>query len=428
MRIGTVSLGCAKNQVDTEIMLGMLRRAGHEFVTDPAEAEVLIVNTCGFIEPAKEESINTILEMAQYKAKGTCRKLVVTGCLAERYREDLRAEMPEIDILLGVREYEKLPLLLDRDAPDCRDAFRVLTTPPYRAYLRIGDGCSNRCTYCAIPLIRGGKQSLPEEVLIEEAQRLADSGVTELTCIAQDTSGYGTDLYGKPRLMDLLEKLSRIRSLHWIRVLYTYPDTVTPDVIDRMKAIPGVVPYLDLPIQHADDAVLRRMNRRGSVRHLAEVMEHISRTAPDFMLRTTVMVGFPGETEEEFENLMRFLREHPFDRVGAFAYSQEEGTPAAEMGGQIPEEVKRERLDRLMLQQAEISLERNRKRIGTSAEVLIEGRRKDGTVLARSYAEAPDEADGWILLPKDRSKKAGSYHTVTLTGAGEYDLTGIWKE
>ncbi len=428
MRIGTVSLGCAKNQVDTENMLGILRQAGHVFVTDPAEAEVLIVNTCGFIEPAKQESINTILEMARYKKIGICRKLVVTGCLSERYREELRAEMPEIDILLGVREYEKLPALLDEDAPDCRDAFRVLTTPPYRAYLRIGDGCSNRCTYCAIPLIRGGKRSVPEEALLEEARKLADGGVTELTCIAQDTSGYGTDLYGEPRLLELLEKLSAIPSLHWIRVLYTYPDTVTPEVIDRMKALPGIVPYLDLPIQHADDAVLRWMNRRGTVRHLTDVMEHIAKTAPDFMLRTTVMVGFPGETEEAFENLMRFLREHPFDRVGAFTFSPEDGTPAAEMEGQVPEEVKRERLDRLMRQQAEISLIRNGRRIGTSVEVLVEGRREDGTVLARSYAEAPDEADGWILLPPDGTRKAGSYHTVLLTEAGEYDMKGIWKE
>ena len=428
MKIGTVSLGCAKNQVDTERMLGILKEAGHVFVTDPAEAEVLIVNTCGFIEPAKQESINTILEMAQYKTAGACRKLVVTGCLSERYREELRQEMPEIDILLGVREYEKLPALLDHSAPDCSRAFRVLTTPPYRAYLRIGDGCSNRCTYCAIPLIRGGKRSVPEEDLLEEARRLADSGVTELTCIAQDTSGYGTDLYGEPRMLDLLEKLSRIPSLHWIRVLYTYPDTVTPAVIDRMKAVPGIVPYLDLPIQHADDRVLQRMNRRGTVRHLEEVMDHIARTAPDFMLRTTVMVGFPGETEEAFGNLMRFLREHPFDRVGAFTFSPEDGTPAAEMDGQVPEEVKQERLDRLMRQQAEISLTRNRKRIGSETEVLVEGRREDGTVLARSYAEAPDEADGWILLPPDPARKAGTYHRVLLTDAEEYDLTGVWKE
>lgn len=423
--VGVISLGCAKNQVDTERMLGILVSAGHRITNDPREADVLIVNTCGFIESAKQESIDTILEMAQYKAGGRCTRLVVTGCLSERYRAELTSAMPEIDILLGVREYESLPRLLGgaQDAPHCGPkSARVLTTPPYSAYLRIADGCDNRCAYCAIPLIRGDLASEPIEDLVDEAKRLADGGVTELTLIAQDTSGYGVDRYGKPMLSKLLTRLERIDSLHWLRVLYTYPDTVTPELIDRFLESSKIAAYLDMPLQHTEDEILRRMRRRGDQAHIRRVLDYVAEHAPEFMLRTTLMVGFPGETDEHFEAMLRFIREHPFDRVGAFAFSPEEGTAAALMPDQVPQEVKQERLNRLMETQRAVSRARNERRVGTKVEVLIEG--LDGTTAyGRSYAEAPD-VDGKILLPGAGSILAGSYVYARLTGAEEYDMTG----
>ena len=423
--IGVISLGCAKNQVDTERMLGLLTQSGHEITNDPSEAEVLIVNTCGFIESAKQESINAILEMAQYKQGGNCRRLVVTGCLSERYRDELQEAMPEIDLLLGVREYESLPRLLGgkTDAPHCGPATaRVLTTPRYSAYLRIADGCNNRCTYCAIPLIRGNLVSEPLEELVSEAERLAAGGVTELTLIAQDTSGYGVDRYGKPMLSELLTRLEAIEKLHWIRVLYTYPDTVTPELIDRFRAGGKIVPYLDMPLQHTEDEILRRMHRRGDQAHIKRVLDYVAKTAPEFMLRTTLMVGFPGETEEHFAHMLRFIQEHPFDRVGAFTFSPEEGTGAEHLPDQVPEEIKQERLSRLMETQQSISRARNERRIGQRVEVLIEG--FDGSrAFGRSYAEAPD-VDGKIYLERTGAIPAGSYVQARLTRAEEYDMIG----
>ena len=425
-RIGVISLGCAKNLVDTERMLGLLRAAGHTFVSAPAEADVLIVNTCGFIEPAKQESIDTILEMAAYKRTGRCRLLVATGCLTERYRKELAEAMPEIDLLLGVREYDRLPGLIARalalpQPPAICGAPRVLTTPPYRAFLRVGDGCSNRCTYCAIPLIRGPLHSEPIETLLDEAKRLADGGVTELTVIAQDTSGYGVDLYGQPRLVELLQRLAAIDALHWVRVLYTYPDTVTPALIDELRGNEKLVNYLDMPLQHVNDDLLRAMHRRGSQAHIRRVLEHVAAHAPEFILRTTMMVGFPGETDAQFQELLAFLRDHPFDRVGAFAFSPEEGTEAAAMPRQIPEDVKQARLDALMSQQRGISHARGRRRIGQTVEVLIEGTDAHGA-FGRSYAEAPD-VDGRILLP-GATAQAGTYRLARLTAANDYDMIG----
>ena len=425
-RIGVISLGCAKNLVDTERMLGLLRAAGHTFVSAPAEADVLIVNTCGFIEPAKQESIDTILEMAAYKRTGRCRLLVATGCLTERYRKELAEAMPEIDLLLGVREYGRLPGLIARalalpQPPAACGAPRVLTTPPYRAFLRVGDGCSNRCAYCAIPLIRGPLHSEPIEALLDEAKRLADGGVTELTVIAQDTSGYGADLYGRPRLVELLQRLAAIDALHWVRVLYTYPDTVTPALIDELRGNEKLVNYLDMPLQHVNDDLLRAMHRRGSQAHIRRVLEHVAAHAPEFILRTTMMVGFPGETDAQFQELLAFLRDHPFDRVGAFAFSPEEGTEAAAMPRQIPEDVKQARLDALMSQQRGISRARGRRRIGQTVEVLIEGTDAHGA-FGRSYAEAPD-VDGRILLP-GATAQAGTYRLARLTAANDYDMIG----
>ncbi len=409
-------------------MLAFLHAAGHTFVADPSDAEVLIVNTCGFIDPAKQESIDTILEMAEYKKNGRCKTLVATGCLTKRYMQELRKELPEIDIMLGTDEYALLPSLLDQTGEPSvsADAGRILTTPPYSAYLRIGDGCSNRCTYCAIPLIRGPLRSEPMEKLLDEASVLADEGVTELTVIAQDTSGYGVDLYGKPMLLPLLEKLSEIRSLHWIRVLYTYPNTVTEELLDAFAENDKIVNYLDIPLQHIDDDILRRMNRRGNRKHVETILNHLEKYRKDFTLRTTMMVGFPGETDEQFGSLLSFLSDHPFDRVGAFAYSREEGTAAAAMSGQVAEEVKAERLDRLMTLQQGISKSLNEKRVGTVTEVLIEGFDREG-FYGRSACEAPD-VDGLIRLPIRPQLKTGEYVKVQLTAADEYDLKGVVKQ
>ncbi len=426
MKIGVISLGCAKNQVDSQTMMGYLKAAGHVFTNDPSEAEILIVNTCGFITPAKEESIDAILEMAQYKETGRCRLLVVTGCLSERYRSELPPELPEVDIFLGVREYAKLPQLiaekLSLACPTVKKPERLLVTPPYRAYLRIGDGCNNRCAYCAIPLIRGDLQSVPLEALVDEAKALADLGVTELSVIAQDTSGYGKDLYGSPRLIPLLKALDRIDGLKWVRLLYTYPDTVTQELLDTLAAGEKLVPYLDMPLQHCSDALLKRMHRRGSKAHVMRLLDHIRAQYPDFTLRTTMMVGFPGETDAQFEELLRFLREYPFDRVGAFAYSPEEGTTAAEMPDQIEEPVKEARLSALMEQQQAISLARNERWLNRELLMLVEETGMDGTY-GRTVREAPD-ADGLVFVPPSFRHEPGQYLKIRLTGAEPYDMSG----
>ena len=426
MTVGVISLGCAKNQVDTQTMLGYLKAAGYRFTAEPSEAEILIVNTCGFITEAKEESIDAILEMAQYKQSGICRLLVVTGCLSERYRTELPPELPEVDLFLGVREYEKLPKLiaekLSLPCPSPIRPERLLVTPPHRAYLRIGDGCNNRCAYCAIPLIRGDLVSTPIERLIDEAKALADMGVTELSVIAQDTSGYGKDLYGEPRLIPLLKALNGIDGLRWVRLLYTYPDTVTPALLDTIAEGDKLVPYLDMPLQHCSDPLLRRMHRRGSKAHITGVLDHIRANYPDFTPRTTMMVGFPGETDEQFEELLQFLRDYPFDRVGAFAFSPEEGTAAAEMPDQIEDSVKQARLDALMEQQQAISKARNERWIGRELLMLVEETGMDGTY-GRTIREAPD-ADGLVCIAPSWRHEPGMYLPIRLTGANPYDMTG----
>ena len=426
MNVGVISLGCAKNQVDTQTMLGYLKAAGYTFTPDPEAADILIVNTCGFITPAKEESIDAIFEMAQYKAAGSCRLLIVTGCLSERYRKELTEEMPEVDLFLGVREYEKLPrLIAEKLHLPCSPVLspeRLLVTPPYRAYLRIGDGCNNRCAYCAIPLIRGNLVSTPIETLVDEAKALADMGVTELSVIAQDTSGYGKDLYGEPRLIPLLKELDRIDGFRWVRLLYTYPDTVTPQLLDTLAEGEKLVPYLDMPLQHCNDELLRRMHRRGTKAHIASVLDHIRKFYPDFTLRTTMMVGFPGETEAQYQELLTFLRDYPFDRVGAFAFSPEEGTPAETMPDQVPDEVKEERLQALMEQQQAISKARNERWIGRELLMLVEETGMDGTY-GRTVREAPD-ADGSVCAAPSFRHEPGQYLPVRITGADAYDMIG----
>ena len=424
--VGLISLGCSKNRVDSELILGHLKKAGFRITADEAEAEVIIINTCGFIEPAKEESIGTILEMAQYKTAGKCRLLVVAGCLSQRYPNELREEIPEVDIFWGVKDQGGLVKAIS-DALGvsycgCGEA-RLLTTPPYSAYLRIADGCDNRCTYCAIPLIRGGRVSVPMEKLIKEAEELAENGVRELTVIAQDTSAYGSDIYGKPMLSELLRRLAKIEKLHWIRVLYTYPNTVDEELIDTIIAEPKLVNYIDMPIQHIHPDMLNAMNRHGSAEHIRHITEYIREKSSDFILRTTVITGFPGETEEQFVQLTDFLQSHSFDRLGAFAYSQEDDTPAAEMPNQIVEDIKQRRLDEVMALQQGISLAYNQKRIGTVTEALIEQVSGD-IAYGRTYAEAP-EVDGTIMFSlKNKGLKPGDFTMVKITGAGPYDMEG----
>ena len=438
-KVGLVSLGCAKNRVDSENLLGMLRQRGYEIVSDPAEADVLFVNTCGFIESAKEESIEAIFEMAQYKKQGN-KRLFVTGCLAQRYPEALMSEIPEIDGILGVAQYARLFDMMEaaerRERP-CYTANgarflrtpRVLTTPGYSAYVKISDGCDNRCTYCAIPLIRGRYQSRPFEDIVEECRRLAAEGVTELTLIAQDTSRYGCDIGdGRFLLPELLEAVSAIEGVHWVRVLYCYPDSTDDRLLDAIRDLPKVAPYLDLPLQHIDDELLRRMNRRGSADWIKSRVAECRRRG--IILRTTMSVGFPGETDEQFQTLLDFVKQARFERLGAFTYSAEEGTPAATMPDQVDEDVKAARLDQLMMLQQCISMEANEARIGTECEVLVDGFEEEtGRFYGRSLLEAP-ESDGCIWLNVSPGLDAegeltpGEYVNVRITGADAYDLEG----
>jgi len=428
MKLGVVSLGCVKNQVDTEEMLSFLQKDGFEFTGNPAEAEVLVVNTCGFITSAKEESIDAILEMAAYKEQGACRLLCVTGCLAQRYGQELLEQIPEIDVLTGVTNYPQLAGFIrealsgartgstKREA-DFTGCGRVLTTRPYTAYVRISEGCDNVCAYCAIPLIRGPYRSRPEADILDEMRTLADQGAKEQILIAQDTSRYGSDLEGTslPRLLD---QAAQIPGIHWLRVLYCYPEQTDKALIDALAANPKFCRYLDLPLQHAAPRILKKMNRRGDINRVEDTLRYARELG--FALRTTMIVGFPGETEEDFQQLMDFCARVRFDRLGAFTFSREEDTPAYHMKPQVPEAVKQQRLDRLMRLQQQISLERNQQRIGTTCEVLITGR-SGQQATARSAFEAPD-SDGTIVIPEAGSLSEGQFARVRITGATAYDL------
>ena len=434
-KVGMISLGCNKNRVDSETALGLLSAHGYELTSDPAQADILMVNTCGFIGPAKEESIDAILDMARYKTEGRCRLLVVTGCLAQRYEKDLMAEIPEIDLLLGVNQYEQLPGLIEkalggqRGVSFCGERFdffehdRVLTTPGYSAYIRIGDGCDNRCTFCAIPMIRGPHRSRREGDILAEMERLAKAGVREHILVAQDTTRYGTDWQAHSALPELMSRAAKIEGVDWLRVLYCYPDETDERLLDVIAGHDNICKYLDLPIQHIHDEVLRRMHRRGTSADIRRCLK-LARER-DLTLRTSIIVGFPGETEDQFKALLDFLEEAQFDRLGAFAYSAEEDTPAARMPDQIPEEVKQERLDRLMILQAGISLKRNQARVGTVEKVLVTDIGEDGMLLGRSQREAP-ETDGEILFTaKGSTPEIGSFVDVRLTKADTYDLMGV---
>lgn len=433
VKVGVVSLGCAKNRVDTELMLGILERGGFELTANEADADVLIVNTCGFIEPAKQESIDTLLSLAEYKQKGRLKLLVATGCLIQRYEKDLFDALPEVDLLLGVNQYERLPQALNEALGGKRSAYcaddyhilsgeRVLTTPPYMAYVRIADGCDNRCAYCAIPLIRGGFRSRPMEDVLAEIRELAAKGVREFVLVAQDTSRFGTDTQGRSLLPELMEKAASIEGVEWLRVLYCYPDEVDERLLNTMAAHPNICRYIDLPLQHADPELLRRMNRRGDIGATRVFLQKARDMG--FTLRTTMIVGFPGETDAQFERLLDFVRDVRFDRLGAFSFSPEDDTAAAAMPDQVPEETKQKRLDALMTLQQEISLERNRLRIGQVERALVESVRGDGTAVARTAAEAPD-SDGVLTIRNGENLKPGDFVKVRITGAEPYDLTGV---
>ena len=432
MNVHVLNLGCAKNRVDGEVLMGILESAGHTLVDDPAQAELIVVNTCGFIESAKQESIDALFEMNEYRKTGKLKTLVASGCLAQRYHDELMAEMPELDGIMGVADYARaLEALSDAQKglrPMCvadGERFlhepRRLTTPPYSAYVKISDGCDNRCAYCAIPLIRGPYRSRPMEDILEECRDLASHGVTELTLIAQDTSRYGSDFPGRPLLLpDLLRQIHEIPGIHWIRVLYCYPDTCTDELLETVASLPKVAPYLDLPLQHINARLLKAMNRRGTPEDIRALIQKCRKLG--LLIRTTMIVGFPGETEEEFRELLDFVEETRFDRLGAFTYSPEEGTRAAEMPGQIDEDVKQDRLDRLMGLQQAISARIGQARVGTDCEALLE-RQEGGDWIARSLLEAPD-ADGVIRVQTLKPHRCGEYIRVHITGSSEYDLYG----
>ena len=440
LSVGMISLGCNKNRVDSETALGLLRDHGYVITDDPAAADILMVNTCGFIESAKEEAIDTILELAEYKETGRCRLLIATGCLTQRYGAEILGELPEVDIMLGVNQYAQLPALIERALAEktqllcCEDDHtyyahdRVLTTPPFMAYTRIGEGCSNRCTFCAIPLIRGPYRSRSEEDVLEEIRQLAARGVKEHILVAQDTTRFGTDSSadGHTTLPELLQKAAAIPGVEWLRVLYCYPDETDDRLLDVIANTPNICKYLDLPIQHVNDTVLRRMNRRGNKADILRCIRGARERG--LTLRTSIIVGFPGETEEQFEELLDVLREAEFDLLGAFIYSPEEGTPAARMPDQIPEDVKLDRYDRLMAMQQEISLKRNETRVDTVEKVLVTAVVEDGLVLGRSHREAP-ETDGVIVFncEPDATPAVGEFVRVRITDADVYDLMGVME-
>lgn len=444
MKIGVVSLGCPKNLVDSETMLGLIHEENYEITNDPSEAEIIIVNTCGFIESAKEESINTILQMAEYKKSGSCKYIIVTGCLSQRYAEELFNELPEADAIAGVEVYDEIGsiikrvmngerfIMLERSKPDViytsKETFlpRILTTPSYTAYLKIAEGCDNCCSYCAIPKIRGPYRSKPMEQVLKEAKALADNGVKELIVVAQDTTRYGEDLPGgKLLLADLLKELNKIESLKWIRVMYCYPNNFTDELIETFASLDKVCKYVDLPLQHASNRLLASMNRYDTREEVEMLLAKLRKRIPGIVIRTTFIVGFPGETDADFEELKEFVEQQRFENAGVFAYSQEEGTVAGAMPNQIPDEIKLERYHELMALQAQISEEIHKDTEGQTLEVLVEGIEEDGSGLhyGRSYREAPD-IDGLVFIENPGDIKPGCFVKVNILQGFTYESVG----
>ena len=429
VKIGFISLGCSKNLVVTEQMIGMFKKHNFEIVEDPEEAEVLLVNTCGFIESAKDEGIQTILEMADYKKKN-CEYLIVTGCLVERYIKELEKELPEVDLFVRITDYDKLwnkvsNLINKKESEDIlKYEDRILTTGGIMAYLKIAEGCSNYCTYCAIPYIQGKYVSRKYEDIIKEAKDLAKKGIQELVVIAQDTTKYGVDLYGHSRLAELLKDLEKIEGIKWIRFLYSYPETITDELINVVKDSKKICHYFDLPIQHISNDVLKRMNRKSDQESIYNLVNKLRKEIPDVILRTTLIVGFPGETEEDFNELCEFVKSCKFDRLGAFAYSAEEGTPAYKFPNQIKEDVKNKRRDKIMEIQQKVSKDKMKSKIGNTYECLVENISEDGEYLiGRSYMDVPSE-DGVIYIKNDNDTMINEFVNVKITDADEYDLYG----
>lgn len=442
MKILFVSLGCDKNLVDSEMMLGMLQEKGFSFTDDEAEADIVVVNTCCFIGDAKEEGINTLLEMAQLKENGQIKALIAAGCLAQRYKEEIQKEIPEVDAIVGttaidsivaaveeVLEGRKSNHYADLNAKPVTDKKRIVTTGGHFAYLKIAEGCNKRCTYCIIPKVRGNYRSVPIENLLKEASKLAEGGVKELILVAQETTLYGVDLYGEKSLPKLLHELAQIPGIYWIRILYCYPEEITEDLIQVIKEEPKVCNYLDIPIQHASDRILRRMGRKTDQADLRRIIGKLREEIPDICLRTTLITGFPGETQEDFEELLDFVDEMEFDRLGVFPYSQEEDTPAAEMEDQIPEEIKVERQSQVMELQQEIAFEKAEDMVGRVLTVMVEGKITDeDAYVTRTYRDAPN-VDGYLFLNTTATLMTGDFVKVLVTDSNEYDLIGeIWQE
>ena len=441
MKILFISLGCDKNLADSEEMLGLLTAGGHEITDDETQADAIVINTCCFIKDAKEESVETILEMAEYKKTGSCHALIVTGCMAQRYQKEIIEEVPEVDAVLGTTSYGDIVKALEeavagnhfeefRDIDYLPDtgSKRVLTTGGHFGYLKIAEGCDKHCTYCIIPKLRGKFRSVPMERLIAQAEDMAEQGVKELILVAQETTVYGKDLYGKKSLHILLKKLCEIRGIRWIRILYCYPEEIYDELIETIRDEKKICHYLDIPIQHASDRILKRMGRRTSKQELIDIVGKLRKEIPDIVLRTTLITGFPGETEEDHEELMEFVDEIEFDRLGVFPYSAEENTPAAEMADQVPEEVKEERRDELMELQQEISYDRGQDRIGQELLVMIEGKVADESAyIGRTYGDAP-KVDGYIFVQTGELLMTGDFAKVRVTGALEYDLIGVLSD
>lgn len=437
MKVLLISLGCDKNLVDSEVMLGLLNKAGHQLTNDETEADVVVVNTCAFISDAKEESINTIIEMGELKKTGKLKKLIVAGCLSQRYKDEIMKELPEIDVIIGATNYDKIVEAIGTDEESIIDdinytprpiAERIVTTNASMAYFKIAEGCNKLCTYCIIPHIRGRYRSMPMDSLIASAEKLASDGIKELVLVAQETTLYGVDLYGEKKLPELLTKLSEIEGIEWIRLLYCYPEEITDELIEVMATNPKICHYVDIPIQHSENAILKRMGRRTSREDIVELVGRLRTAMPDIAIRTTLISGFPGETQELHDGLVDFVDECEFDRLGVFTYSPEEGTPAAEYDDQVDGELAVKWRDEIMELQQEISYEKNQQMIGSTQKVLIEGYLVDDDVyVGRTYRDAPG-VDGIVFVSAPYELISGSFVDVKITEANEYDLTGVIVE